>query len=31
MMLIRLPRTMTLAQIVEKVKTATSKWLKTQR
>jgi REP element-mobilizing transposase RayT len=29
-MLIRLPRTMTLAQVVEKTKTSTSKWLKTK-
>jgi len=29
-LLVRLPRTMTLAQIVEKTKTSTSKWLKTQ-
>ena len=29
-MLIRLPRTMTLAQVVEKTKTSTSKWLKTR-
>jgi putative transposase len=28
--LIRLPRTMTLAQVVEKVKTSTSKWVKTK-
>ena len=29
-MLIRLPRTMTLAQVVEKTKSSTSKWLKTK-
>jgi putative transposase len=29
-LLIRLPRTMTIAQFVEKVKTSTSKWLKTR-
>jgi REP element-mobilizing transposase RayT len=29
-LLIRLPRTMTLAQVVEKAKTSTSKWLKTK-